>query len=338
VEWNRTSGDGKFVPESDESPTIEASAPKHRLLLSEEPIEAIWLRIRQLQSVTLAKKLIERRALADGVQLDEAVIQSKAEGVAYALRNASDYFQTKEGRNVSQRILNLYYGSLAFAFAEMLAAPKGTKTLSEIENSTKVGHGLYTLDGFGNGLEQIAVGVFAGFFPAWTASVGSSIGAIPPKKARRFEDLAAYAPASWVSVETLFASIPEVADLFSDIFEGKPMWVRPVYDQAANGGCLFSAGGSRLREVIYSSLTTRAGSQGRTLLCSRASSVRSRKLRQTVPAAISVWPSITPVKPTGRLFASIKVPSRLRHSFVLSSASSMNIAPLASRCCTRSRS
>ncbi len=236
VEWNRASADGKFVPETDEAQAVEASAPKHRLLLSEEPIEAIWLRIRQLQSVTLAKKLIERRARADGVDLEEPVIQSKAEGVAYALRNASDYFQAKEGHNISQRVLNVYYGSLAFASAEMLAAPKGAKTLAEIESSTKVGHGLYTLDGRGNGLEQLVVGVFAGFFADWMASLGSPIRTLPEKKARRFDDLAAYSPASWVSVETLFASIPEVADLFSDIFEGKPGWVRPVYDREANAG------------------------------------------------------------------------------------------------------
>jgi hypothetical protein len=73
---------------------------------------------RQLQSVALARKLIERRSVADSVKLDASVIQSKAEGVAYALRNASDYFQAKEGHNVSQRVLNLYYGSPTFAFAE----------------------------------------------------------------------------------------------------------------------------------------------------------------------------------------------------------------------------
>jgi hypothetical protein len=222
VEWNRTSTDGKFVPERDEVPTVDAVPPKNRLLLSEEPIEAIWLRLRQLQSVTLAKKLIERRARVEGVDLEEAVIQWKAEGVAYTLRNGSDYFQAKEGRNVSQRVLNVYYGSLAFASAEMLAAPKGAKTIAEIESSAKMGHGLYTLDGRGNGLEQLVVGVFAGFFSDWMASLGSPIDTLPEKKARRFGDLAAYSPASWVSVETLFASIPEVADLFSDIFEGKP--------------------------------------------------------------------------------------------------------------------
>lgn len=236
VEWNKTSVDGKFVPENKDAAPIEMVAPQSRLLLSEEPIEAIWLRLRQLQSITLAKKLIERRAAADGVELDSSVVQSKAEGVAYALRNASDYFHSREGRNVNQRVLNLYYGSIAFAFAEMLAAPHGAKTLAEIENSTKLGHGLYTVDGPGNGLEQIVVGVFWGFFPAWTASIGQRIEDIPKKKARRHDDLASFHETSWLSVEALFASIPEISDLFSDIFESKPRWVTPASDQTANAG------------------------------------------------------------------------------------------------------
>ena len=236
VEWNRTSSDGKFVPAADDDQIIEPNAPQGRLLLSEEPIEAIWLRIRQLQSITLAKKLIDRRAQAEGVALDESAVQSKAEGVAFALRNASDYFQAKEGRNVSQRIVSVYYGSLAFASAEMLAAPRGARTLVEIEDSTKIGHGLYTVDGAGSGLEQLVVGVFSGFFPTWTAFMGSSIANIPQKKARRYDDLASYPPTSWLTLEALFASIPEVSDLFSDIFEGKPNWVRPSLDQMANAG------------------------------------------------------------------------------------------------------
>jgi hypothetical protein len=118
----------------------------------------------------------------------------------------------------------------------MLAAPRGAKALVEIEDSTKLGHGLYTVDGLGNGLEQIVVGVFSGFFPAWAASMGLPINAMPQKKARRYEDLSSYPETSWLSVETLFASIPEVSDLFSDIFEGKPRWAKPVPDQMANAG------------------------------------------------------------------------------------------------------
>jgi hypothetical protein len=67
--------------------------------------------------------MIGRRAAVEKIPLTADIVQSKAEGVAYALRNASDYFQAKEGRTVNQRVVNLYYGSLAFAFAEMLAAP-----------------------------------------------------------------------------------------------------------------------------------------------------------------------------------------------------------------------
>ena len=76
-------------------------------------------------------------------------------------------------RNVSQRVLNLYYGSLAFAFAEMLASPIGPTTLGKIEDSTKQGHGLYTLDSKDNSLEHLVVGVISsGFFPSWMKSMG----------------------------------------------------------------------------------------------------------------------------------------------------------------------
>jgi hypothetical protein len=236
LEWNRTSADGKFAPDDEEKSTAaEPTILRPRLLLADEPIEAIWLRLRQLQSVTLARKMIEARARTERVDLDADSLQSKAQGVAYALRNASDYFQAKDGQTFSQRVLNLYYGSLSFAFAEMLAAPRGAKALSDIEDSTKAGHGLYTVDGTSDGLEQIVVGVLAsGFFPAWAKSIGAPITEFPKSKPRRFDDLASAPEHSWLTIEALFASIPELSDLFSNIFPSKPRWVMPVHDQMAN--------------------------------------------------------------------------------------------------------
>jgi len=103
LKWNAATAPGKFAPGS-EVP-IEAKRPKHRTLLSEAPIEAIWLRLRQLASVTLARKLLDTRARDAGVALDAAVLDTKAEGVAFALRNAIDYFHVRDGQNVSQRVL-----------------------------------------------------------------------------------------------------------------------------------------------------------------------------------------------------------------------------------------
>jgi hypothetical protein len=235
LQWNHDSADGKFSGAAEEEPAASANQAKTRVLLSEAPIEAVWLRLRQLQSVTLAKKMIAERAKRENVTLSDGAIASKAEGVAFTIRNASDYFNAQEVRNVSQRVLNLYYGSLAFAFAEMLASPEGPNTLSEIEDITKQGHGLYTIDGGGNGLEHLVVGIISsGFFPAWTRSVGSEVPNIPQRKPRRYEDLAGLSADSWLTVEQLFARIPEVSDLFNDIFASKPGWVTPVYDQGAN--------------------------------------------------------------------------------------------------------
>jgi hypothetical protein len=57
---------------------------------------------------------------------------------------------------------------------------------------------------------------------------------VPQKKARHYGGLAGLPRDSWLTVEQLFARIPEVSDLFNDIFESKPGWVTPVYDQGTN--------------------------------------------------------------------------------------------------------
>lgn len=236
LRWNEGSVDGKYAP-SGSSAEVEARPPKHRTLLAEAPIDAIWLRLRQLASVTLARKLIETRARDEGVQLEPAVVTTKAEGLAFALRNAIDYFNVRDGQNVSQRVLNLYYGSLSFAFAEMLAKPTGPKTLGEIEDSTKQGHGLCTVDGASEGLEHIVVGVIAsGFFPTWMKFLGLPTSSFPRQKPKAYDDLKKQPENTWVTIEQLFARIPEVADLFADIFDSKPAWVTPIYDQDANAG------------------------------------------------------------------------------------------------------
>jgi hypothetical protein len=135
-EWNASSAQGKFAPSTSTADRIPPSRADHRFILAEEPIKAVWLRIRQLHSVTLAKKLVAARVEEAGAAVTESEINRKAEGVSYAARNAYDYFLAKDASPVSQRVLNLYYGSLALASAEMLAAPDGSKTLEEIETHT----------------------------------------------------------------------------------------------------------------------------------------------------------------------------------------------------------
>ncbi len=235
LHWNATTSKGKFAPNAQKTSSDPVTRRPYRMLLSEQPIESIWLRLRQLQSVTLARKLIEDKARREEISLEVAVLKTKADGVAYALRNARDYYQASEHRNVSQRVLNLYYGSLSFAFAEILAAPTGPRSLGELENTTKQGHGLYTLDSESLGLEELIVGIISnGFFPAWMKALGMDTTRLPQKKPRLYRDLTNMADAPWTTVERLFARIPEIADLFADIFDSPAAWVEPSGDMEAN--------------------------------------------------------------------------------------------------------
>lgn len=237
LEWNASCTEGRFAIPHEPIEAIAAQPPAYRMLLSEEPINAIWLRVRQLQSVTLARKLVGERAIRENVSLSGAGLATKAEGLAYALRNAADYYHAPSGHNLSQRVLNLYYGNMSLGQAEMLALPSGPRNLTEIEASTKQGHGLYTVDGLGDSVDQLVVGVMRSrFFPNWMKALRLSLD-LPPegrKKPAEYRQLSDLPLTTWLTVERLFAHIPEISDLYRDIFEGKPGWVTPSYDQNAN--------------------------------------------------------------------------------------------------------
>jgi hypothetical protein len=243
-EWNReTSGKlGAALPvEEDAEPALEPLR-----FLSETPIDAIWARLSQLRSATLARKTIAQRVATAHLTLDAADIASKGEGVAYAVRNAIDYFAPKEAHNVSQRVLNLYYGSLSFAFAELLASPQGARTLAELESATKQGHGLYTLDGPQEGVADFTVGSLkSGFFSRWAKTLSTNPIAAVDQKPKRPEDMAKLPAESWFTLEQLFARIPELGDIYVDVFGGSPAWLSAVYQPQLNQHFAYNASGAK---------------------------------------------------------------------------------------------
>src|SRR5258706_7342744 len=124
------------------------------------------LRLDQFASTNLAEKLVRRRAKERAIEISDETVVSKGIGVAFALRNASDYFRAFAFESLNKRILSLYYGGLALSFAEMLASPKGPADLDEIEGYTKFGHGFYTFGTEQRGFSELGIGVLGtGFLP-----------------------------------------------------------------------------------------------------------------------------------------------------------------------------
>lgn len=222
--------------EPDRSPSASARRPATtRRLTAENPIEAVLTRLQQFTSVRLAARVVERRASTEGLTLTPEIVASKATGIAYSMRSALDYASVSPTDRLNKRVLGLYYGVMAFAQAEMLASPVGPIDLDQVEGMTKQGHGLWTLAGPSDTFADLRIGVLAsGFLPQWLSFLGHDTSGFPKKKPRSLGDLGAMPQGMTCSLRDLFASMPEIDDLFAEVCGGPPGWVIPVHDSKTN--------------------------------------------------------------------------------------------------------
>lgn len=229
VKWNKL-----LAPEAN-VPTQKSRARTVRRITTESPVDGIWAHLNQLASVKLAEKLVKRRASEEAVVLTDDQIAAKAAGVAFAVRNAVDYFRGNPNESVNKRILSLYYGVLSLAFAEMLASPNGSADLDEVEGMTKQGHGLFTVPSTTNDFGGLSIGVLAtGFFPRWATFLGHSTSDYPKSKPKTPSDLERLPAVTVTTIGGLLAALPELGSLFREVYELEPSWVTPVFDMESN--------------------------------------------------------------------------------------------------------
>jgi len=247
--------------EPDRSPIVpKRRSKKFKRLISENPLEVILTRLQQFTSVKLAATLVKKRAESEEVTLPHEVIDSKAMGVAYSMRSALDYITSSSTDRLNRRILSLYYGTMAFAQAEMLADPNGASNLAEVERMTdEAGHGLFAFRIPDEGFSGLRIGMLRnGFLPQWAKFLGYDINLYCPNKARsqeKFEKLPKFATCS---LRDLFASMPEIADLFAEVFGGSPKWIMAWPDDEIDNSYSFYDGSAKKPESTYCIFHNRA--------------------------------------------------------------------------------
>ena len=216
-------------------PVIPRRPPTVLRLTAENPLDAVIARLQQFTSTTLARRLVERRAETEAIALPTEAIDSKAIGIAYSMRGALDYVVSTPRDALNKRVLGLYYGTMALAQAEMLAAPSGPTDLDEVESMTRYGHGLYPFPMPQGGFADLHVGVLrSGFFPKWMKFLGHDTSGYPKRRPKSAADLEAVPADMACSLRDLFASMPEICDLFAEVFGGPAGWISVAYDQQAN--------------------------------------------------------------------------------------------------------
>ncbi|HEY4902222.1 MAG TPA: hypothetical protein VIH89_01995 [Candidatus Sulfotelmatobacter sp.] len=114
--------------------------PAVERLVAEDVRQTVWLRLRRLTSSRLCRQIVSARASA----LSPEVLDSKSEGVAWAVRSALGYWDTNPA-DLNARILTRYYALLQISIAEQVASPNLAFDLNEVQRHTEQGHGLSTL-------------------------------------------------------------------------------------------------------------------------------------------------------------------------------------------------
>lgn len=241
-------------------PVVPRRPPSILRLTAENPLDAVIARLQQFTSMTLARKLVERRAETEAIPLQTKVIASKAIGIAYSMRGALDYVVSTPRDALNKRVLGLYYGTMALAQAEMLASPSGPIDLDQVEGMTRYGHGLYVLPTPQGGFADLHVGVLnGGFFPKWMKFLGHNISGYPQRKPRSASDIDEVPTSMACLLRDLFASMPEIEDLFAEVFGGAPGWVSVAYDQHANARQLATDSAARKVGSTYGLFFDRSG-------------------------------------------------------------------------------
>lgn len=198
-------------------------------IMSENPIEQVWLHLMKWESTTLAFKLIEERAKQNQLDHQDPAVRerigNKARGLAYCLRNARDYLHDP-GSSWSKRLLNGYYGLMSLMGAVLIADPASSYDLKRFEEATKMGHGLNNIDDptLGFPESQKVYITEDGLFVRYLKWLGLSPRTLAVTG--RVRDMTQLTPeqcSHLISLDTLLASIVELGDFYQEVTGKAPL-------------------------------------------------------------------------------------------------------------------
>lgn len=196
-------------------------------ILSENPLEQLWLHLSKWESQTLAHKLIVERAQREGRSLAPGLAEAKAQGLAYCLRNAREYLRGPES-SFNKRLLNGYYGLMALIGAVLIADPATKYDLPRFEEATKMGHGLNNIDDPTEAFPD-AQKVFVtedGLLVRYLRSVGIDTTDLKlTGRIRTTKDLQGEQRERLLSLDSLLAGVPELHEIYHEVTGRPPLSV-----------------------------------------------------------------------------------------------------------------
>lgn len=181
--------------------------------------EVIWLRLKRLSSHQLCEKVILRRTPTT----PETALTEKATGMAWAVRSAVGYWETKSG-GLNARVLSRYYALLQISIAEEIASGDETSTLPSIQRHTEQGHGLFTIAADTDGFPaNYLIGCLkSGHFPSYCKARGIDLKAFAFERRLRKPPNETERP-HMVSLADLLRRVPELQSVAQEYLGTYPL-------------------------------------------------------------------------------------------------------------------
>lgn len=213
---------------------------------TDNPIRHIWARLEVISTFSGAKTFLQRKAeIADKTIADD-IINGKAKGIAFCVRNAREYFKVPIEANFTIACLSYYYGTLSLLEALLLSDLENDLTLNNIEAFTISGHGLRSIinkdEGAAFPTSEYLIILRDGFFSKFLQYNGYNIEDIavskkyttyPSSNQLRESERAALNGDNekFINIIDLLNRVPELKSIYSEIFRKQPNYIRFSFEE-----------------------------------------------------------------------------------------------------------
>jgi YaaC-like Protein len=197
-------------------------------ILTDDPIRQIWLRLDVLSTFSGAKVFLQRKCGESGITIPGELLDKKALGLAYSIRNANEYFTVLSSRSITTSCLAYYYGTLGLLCADLLSRIDNNVTLDEIEGFTRSGHGLGLFYDENSAFpDSVKLSILAnGFLPQFLrhSGVGTS-GMCVKRRYDAYSKVEEDDKVKILSLRDLISRIPELRNMYVDLFREQPNYI-----------------------------------------------------------------------------------------------------------------
>jgi hypothetical protein len=199
---------------------------------TDNPIRAIWDRYGLLASLSGAKIYLKRKTEKAKILLKDELLDKKAQGIAFCIRSANDYFRASIDGSLTSASLASYYGTFNLLQSLLLAEINNEITLTEIEKYTSFGHGLGSISDTSKQFPESEYLFILkdGLFPRYLRQFGLIINELAvSKKYQVINDVENEDKCKLIKVKDLLSRIPELKSMYLEIYREHPNYLTYLY-------------------------------------------------------------------------------------------------------------